>query len=131
MEKNQGTLCGKMCLEHSQAIKERNSELFLKDLLKSKKNHYLSLNLKTINGQRQDVYWEMTSPFVGECLMLNTSELPNEEKESSLSQILMEQVPEKYYLSQKACMGILNRAKVRGKQLPEILQIALEKQAKI
>jgi DNA (cytosine-5)-methyltransferase 1 len=28
---------------------------------------------------------------------------------------------EKYYLSQKACLGILRRASVRGKELPEVL----------
>lgn len=35
----------------------------------------------------------------------------------------------KYYLSAKACQGILNRAKRRGKELPEMLRIALEQQA--
>ena len=46
-----------------------------------------------------------------------------------LSQILMAGVPEKYYLSQKACLGILRRASERGKELPEVLQKALERQA--
>lgn len=35
----------------------------------------------------------------------------------------------KYCLSAKACQGILNRAKRRGKELPEMLRIALEQQA--
>lgn len=52
-----------------------------------------------------------------------------EENESFLSQILMEEVHPKYYLSQRACEGILRRAKKRGKKLPEILQKVLEKQA--
>lgn len=37
--------------------------------------------------------------------------------------------PEKYYLSPKACQGILRRAAARGKELPEMLKTALEKQA--
>ena len=44
---------------------------------------------------------------------------------SSLSQILQANVPEKYFLSRKACRGILRRAKKRGKELPEILKKAL------
>ena len=52
-----------------------------------------------------------------------------EENASTLSQILQVGVPEKYYLSQRACLGILRRASARGKQLPEILRIALERQA--
>lgn len=39
------------------------------------------------------------------------------------------EVPEKYYLSQKACLGILRRASARGKELPEVLRLALERQA--
>ena len=41
----------------------------------------------------------------------------------------MANVPEKYYLSPKACLGILRRASARGKELPEILRVALERQA--
>ena len=61
----------------------------------------------------------------------NIGESPNEEKESFLSRILqpMEDVPEKYYLSPRACRGILRRAQERGKKLPEELRIALERQA--
>ena len=32
-------------------------------------------------------------------------------------------------LSPKACQGILRRASARGKELPEVLRIALEQQA--
>ena len=46
-----------------------------------------------------------------------------------LSQILQENVPEKYYLSQKACQGILQRASKRGKELPPLLKADLERQA--
>ena len=46
-----------------------------------------------------------------------------------MSQILLAAVPEKYYLSPKACQGILRRASVRGRELPEVLRKALERQA--
>lgn len=61
----------------------------------------------------------------------NIGESPNEEKESSLPRILqpMEDVPEKYYLSPRACAGVLRRAQERGKKLPEDLRIALELQS--
>ena len=61
--------------------------------------------------------------------MRSIGEFPNEENASTLSQILMVGVPEKYYLSPKACQGILRRASVRGKKLPEVLKKALERQA--
>jgi hypothetical protein len=61
-------------------------------------------------------------------LMLSIGVSPREEKESFLSQILQEQVPDKYYLSQRACMGILRRAKERGKVLPPMLEQALKAQ---
>ena len=37
-----------------------------------------------------------------------------------LSSILMEDVPDRYSLSPKACQGILRRAAKRGKELPEV-----------
>ena len=54
---------------------------------------------------------------------------PNEENASTLSQILQDRVPQKYYLSPKACLGILRRASARGKELPPVLKAALERQA--
>lgn len=56
-------------------------------------------------------------------------EFPSVENASSLSRILQVNVPIKYYLSQKACQGILRRASARGKKLPDVLRIALERQA--
>jgi hypothetical protein len=45
----------------------------------------------------------------------------------SLSSVLETEasIPPKYYLSSKACQGILRRAERRGKQLPPILEQAL------
>lgn len=54
---------------------------------------------------------------------------PRDAKESSLSQILQADPPLKYYLSPKACLGILRRAFERGKELPKKLERALKIQA--
>ena len=121
--------CGKMSPERSRQTKAKTSRQSSKKSAKSKTIHYLYLNLKAENGQTQEKSWEMRSPLRGECLTLNIGESPNEENVSTLSQILQENVPEKYYLSKKACLGILRRASARGKQLPPMLKIALEQQA--
>ena len=71
----------------------------------------------------------MISVSHGGYLMHSTEESPNAENASTLSQILQAGVPEKYYLSPKACLGILRRASARGKELPELLRKALERQA--
>ena len=66
----------------------------------------------------------------GRFWMRNTSESPNgaEECSSSLSLILQPQqdVPTHYYLSAKACEGILRRADRRNKILPPRLKTALK-----
>lgn len=54
---------------------------------------------------------------------------PREENGSSLSRILQDNPPRRYYLTRKACLGILRRAAERGKELPEKLKWALEMQA--
>ena len=61
-----------------------------------------------------------------EFLTLNTGESPNVAVESTLSSILEADAPSKYYLSAKACEGILRRAERRGKPLPAMLKAALE-----
>ena len=61
------------------------------------------------------------------CLMLNTSELPKDADECLLSDILETgDLQQKYYLSPRACQGILNRAERRGKVLPAMLKAALD-----
>ncbi len=76
-----------------------------------------------------EFYWELISPWRGDALTLNTGVSPREEKGSSLSQILQDDPPDKYYLTKKACLGILRRASERGKELPRKLNRALEIQA--
>ena len=46
-------------------------------------------------------------------------------------EILEEEPHPKYYLSTKACQGILNRAAKRGKDLPKELKEALIQQANV
>ena len=56
----------------------------------------------------------------------NTSAWPNDAVVCSLSQVLERgSIPPKYFLSGKACAGILRRAEKRGKTLPPILESAL------
>ena len=124
----QDTQSGKMSPEPLAPIKEKISKESLNPLSKSKKRMPLCLYLKTINGPMPTYSWETDGALLTELLTLNTSESPNAAEESFLSQILEVEVLEKYYLSQKACQGILRRAKTRGKELPEILKKALEYQ---
>ena len=74
-------------------------------------------------------FWEINSAWLGESWMLNSGVSPSEERESSLSRILQDEVPSKYYLSRTACLGILRRAEARGKELPPQLREALILQA--
>ena len=74
-------------------------------------------------------YWEILSPYVGESSMLNTGVSPRVARGSSLWQILEPHPHRKYFLSRKACLGILRRARKRGKELPATLKLALEMQS--
>ena len=63
----------------------------------------------------------------GEYLTASGSEWPNGASVCSLWQVLETgAVPKKYFLSKKACEGILRRAVKRGKALPTILLRALQ-----
>ena len=86
----------------------------------------LYLCLRTGNGFLPDVSWETVQALPGVSTTLNTGECPSAVRESTLSQILEANAPEKYYLSPKACAGILRRAEKRGKELPQMLKEALE-----
>lgn len=74
-------------------------------------------------------YWEMRSPWLEDGTFLNTGAAPREPIKSDLSSVLEQDPDEKYGLSKKACLGILRRAKERGKPLPEQLKWALMVQA--
>lgn len=69
-----------------------------------------------------------SEPQRGESSMLNISEFPSDGGESlcSLVEVLETGVvPPRYFLSPRACRGILRRAERRGKKLPEHLAEAL------
>lgn len=122
---DQDTWCGKMSPEHSPQTKEKTSELCLKKPPKSSTKMPLYLCLKKTNGTQADASWEMGGALLGEYSMHSFGESPKDEEESHLLQILEENPHPKYFLSGKACLGILNRARRRGKQLPSILEEAL------
>lgn len=80
-------------------------------------------------GPMQITIWETDGASHIEFLTRSGGAYPKGENASTLSQILQTTVPQKYYLSPKACLGILRRASVRGKELPPVLKAALERQA--
>lgn len=71
--------------------------------------------------------WE-DGALLGEFTTRSFGASPSEGSESLLSQILEECAHPKYNLSARACIGVLRRAKRRGKDLPEILEAALKLQ---
>ena len=113
----------------SPPTEETISKLSSKQLSELKKKGSRCLRLRITDGQNQTYFWETDGAWLTEFSTLNTGVSPSEGQESTLSQILLAEVPEKYYLSPKACLGILRRASVRGKELPEVLKKALERQA--
>ena len=127
MGTTQNTRSGKMSRALSPPTKERTSKKSLKLSSPSKDIRLMRLDLKS--GIPSERSWQIIFLSAGGYLMLSTSESPKDARESFLSQILETHVPEKYYLSPRACLGILRRAKTKGKDLPEILREALMKQA--
>ena len=90
----------------------------------------MSLDLTPGHGNLLgESYWEILSPWLGGSWTLNTGVSPREGRVSSLSLILEDSPPRKYYLSRNACLGILRRARERGKPLPPELEAALKAQA--
>lgn len=73
--------------------------------------------------------WETDFLLRGDYTTRNFGECPNEENASRLSQILEAKPHPKYFLSAKACRGILERANRKEKTLPPKLEEALTKQA--
>lgn len=125
------TWSGRTCPEHSVATRAKTSRQSSKKSSASQMKNPMYLSLRRENGRQPDASWATISPSLGECLMPNTGECPKEESVSTLSQILEETPHQKYYLSEKACLGILRRAEKRGKELPEILRLALIRQAQM
>ena len=122
----QNMLSGKMSMEHFPPTKEKTSVASSKNSQEYATKKVQFLDLRTESGETQEKSWAITFPLHGDYSTLNTGECPNEENASTLWQILQVDAPEKYYLSAKACAGILRRAERRGKKLPPMLREALE-----
>lgn len=119
--------CGKMCREVCPAIRDAILGQSLKASSKSRTKPYLFLCLKS--GQVREKSWEKLVPLPGEYSTRSFGESPRDAAVCFLSRILEGDVPAKYYLSPKACQGILRRSKERGKELPEPLTAALIRQS--
>lgn len=122
------TWSGRMFAGLLAPIKERTLDASLKKRRELRIKPPLFLDLRG-GGIQAGASWVTGGLLLGEYMTHSFGESPNVEKESLLSQILEEQPPQKYYLSAKACQGILRRANKGGKKLPEALERALTLQA--
>ena len=131
MECIQLSLFGKTCPEHSVPTEEKISEPCWKNLpaWNSQTFQFLDLRVGGADGAKPEQSPETDGAWLGDSLTLNIGESPSVANVSLLSQILEDNVPEKYYLSQEACEGILRRAERMGKKLPDVLKTALEQQS--
>ena len=84
------------------------------------------LDRRKVNGEKPVCTWEIITPSLGDSSTLNIGESPKDVSVSSLSSILEDNVQEKYFLSERACEGILRRSDERGKPLADLLVIALK-----
>ena len=109
--------------------RERTSKSSSSPSSKLKNHTFMLLDLRPGAGNMLGPCWEYDPVWLGSLGTLNTSECPSDAVESSLSQILLDTVPSKYYSSQTACRGILRRSEERGKELPKKLKTALMVQA--
>ena len=129
---DQDTWSGKMSPELFHVPKGKISGRSLKKSSALRTAPVMFLDLTPGNGNLLGLpFWETNSAWLGVSSMLNTGESPKDAVVSSLSQILQEAPPQKYYLSKTACLGILRRAKERNKDLPSQLKTALEIQAEL
>lgn len=149
MANTQDTSSGKTSPEHFPPTVEKISAVSSKPSVRSKTAAFQFLDLRE-NGQKPERFWQNPIPSHGEFLMHNTGvhepcrpplsakadisptpwgNLPQRRKRIFLVADFDGTSAGKYYLSPKACQGILRRASVRGKELPEVLRTALKRQA--
>lgn len=135
-----GLSYGRMFAEPPVQTIQKTSDALSNNSAGSKTKPFAFLDLRKGSGLMRDASWEMVSVLRGESETPSTGELPKDgvaslflwttggwtQQRSCLSNILQEDAPTKYDLSEKACKGILNRAAKRGKALPDELRQALE-----
>lgn len=120
------SLFGKMYQGLFPAMEEKISEPCWKNLPAWNSQKLLFLDLRGgADGAKPEQSPETDGVLLGDSSTLNIGESPSVESESLLSQILEANAPLKYYLSERACQGILTRASRRGKALPDLLKTAL------
>ena len=120
------SLCGKTSPEHSVPTKVKTSEQSSKLSQRLSETPMIQfLDLRTGCGNLLGAYWDMVGALPGKSMTVNIGAAPNAVRESTLSQILDLNAPEKYSLSPRACAGIIRRAEKRGKELPDMLRDAL------
>lgn len=106
----------------SSVTKGTPSDAFLARLL----GKTASCSLQGRNGRTLVVCMDPKEQSRGGSWTPNISAWPNDAVVCSLSQVLeTDSIPPRYFLSAKACAGILRRAENRGKMLPEPLALAL------
>ena len=130
MENIPNGLCGRTCRARCPLTMGRTSGKSSKASSASRNPKQMFLCLREDAGCRPERSWEtvMLSPGASS----TPRRVGASHKDGNvylLSSILQADAPEKYCLSPKACRGILRRAQKRGKELPEVLRIALERQA--
>ena len=123
-----GLWFGKTCQDPSPQTTEKTSVSSLRKSSALPNRMPMCLDLRN-RGLMQVQLWEMDGLSLGAYTMHSFGESPKDAVESHLSQILQGGVPRKYYLSAMACKGILRRATERGKELPELLRMVLERQS--
>ena len=116
-----GLWYGKMSRELSVPITEKILESSSKKRQGSSTVTPQFLDLRTDRpGAILGAFWEMDGLSLGEYMTHSFGESPKDGVECRLSQILEDNPHPRYCLSGRACQGILNRAKKRGKALPRI-----------
>jgi hypothetical protein len=113
--------CGKTSQEHSAAT---GGQTLLPWLAK-----WLDANsvYRETDGKAPELLLGRTDSASGACWTRNTSDWPKDAAVCLLSSILETgTVDSRFYLSPKACAGILRRAEKRGKSLPQSLAAALQ-----
>ena len=120
------SLFGRTYPEPFPATTEKTSRRFWKNLPALDNQTLPFLDLRGgADGARPVQSPETDGLWLGDSWTVNISEWPSAESVSLLSSTLEVNAPEKYYLSARACQGILTRASRRGKKLPDLLQTAL------